>query len=142
MIIVGNRRFSIRSFFKNYQKSQKTLIPFCRFVGFWGAVPGGFLGGIPGRPPGAPIATNHADNCQWSGKVWKRLAAPRRVLEDMVQGSRNYMRCWATYVIPGSKNRPKLPLRHPPRNQGLIFPKTGTIILVLLLTKVFFLKMI
>ena len=33
---------------------------FCRFVGFWGAVPGGFPGGTPGRPPGAPIATNHA----------------------------------------------------------------------------------
>ena len=33
---------------------------------------------------------------------------------NTVPRSRNYMRCRATYVIPGPKNRPKLPPGNPP----------------------------
>ena len=53
-----------------------------------------------------------------------------------LQGSRNYMRCRATYVISGPKKRSKLPPGNP-RNQGRMFPKTGTTISTFFLTNVF-----
>ena len=41
-------RTSRRRDSKAWDKSQKKVISFCRVVGFWGAVPGGFPGGLLG----------------------------------------------------------------------------------------------
>ena len=54
MVIVGNHRFSIRSFFKNYQKSQKKLNIIVLVCGFLGCcsrgVPREYLRATPERP--------------------------------------------------------------------------------------------
>ena len=49
VVVVGSRRFSIRSFLEQILSLQKKVISFRGFVGFWGAVPGGVLGGSFGR---------------------------------------------------------------------------------------------
>ena len=49
VVVVGSRRFSIRLVLEKYFSHKTKIISFCGFVGFWGAVPGGFPGGGFGR---------------------------------------------------------------------------------------------
>jgi hypothetical protein len=59
MVILGIHRFPIRSFLeKNIFNKRKEVISFCRLEGMWGAVPGGFSGGTPRRPPGARLLSH------------------------------------------------------------------------------------
>ena len=77
----------------------------CRMVGFWVAVFGGFLGGTPGRPPGAPIATNHPASGSPRGSPSGSFNGPPGDPRGGPPGSR---------AIPGHRPRARqIPARSP-----------------------------